>query len=675
MVGAIVLAMIYGYLFFEYRYRYLAFWSAAWGFYAIPAMIDGGLIPLSDLYFNLFSLAACFSLARGMMAHLSSRHPTILKFKRPLLFSAVAAGVLMVLANLAGLSSDWQLAPTYVFLSLAFVSMGTLLLLDVKYGVANLILGAPLLMLGLSAFAAIFVLPEPVEMALLLVMGISLPTLAIGMLVAFVDYMRRDVLESQKKARREIEESLDEAQENYRFVVEQQTVGVGIVDLDENFTFSNPAADTIMGVERGQLVGRNLREFTDQQQFALVLKQTQLRRTGQASTYEINIRQPGGRQRRVLISSTPRHDRNGNFVDTLGVFQDVTEQREARTEIQRLLGLERLYRLQAEILQEATRDLISNLDLDEVLGRVMDNLRSVIQYDSVCLFLYQDGKNFVQAVANRGFPNPEKVTGITLENNPLAKLLEERRVPVILEDAQADPRFAKVGDAEHVRGWIGLPLIFRDQMIGFLSVDSRKVGAYTETDARLAQAFADQAAIAIQNSRLYESVERLAATDPLTGIFNRRSLFERAKHEFDRYLRYQTPVAVVMIDIDHFRRVNNTYGHQVGDDVLRQVASRLQNSIRQVDLIGRYGGEEFMVMLTDLDHVSVKEIADRLGQSISETPIQVEHNAVAVTLSIGVAIAHPSCATLDDLIYAADKALYMAKAAGRNCVYMWTPES
>lgn len=674
MVGAIILAMIYGYLYYQYRYKYLVFWAAAWGIYAIPAMIDAGLLPLPFLYVNIFSLFATFLLARGVMAFLTARYPTAEKYKKTLFYSAVAALIWMVGTYALGLSQDWQVALTYIFLFISLGGMGALMLYNWKLGQPYVVLGLSLFVIGLCAFTAIFVLPESAEIVLLYFLGISLPGVAIGMLIAFVDHLRRDVLESQLRARREIEESLDEAQKNYRSVVEQQSVGVGIVDLQERFVFSNPAAETIMGVGPGELVGRSLQDFTSQDQFEKILSQTEIRREGKSSHYEFTITQPTGKVREISIYATPRVDRGGKVVDTLGVFQDVTEQRQAEAEVQRLLEQERFYRHQAETLQEATKDLVSALDVNVVLDRVLTNLQSVIRYDSVCLFLYNEEKTRLAAVASRGFSSPEKVSGLEIVTNPLTRKVEDTRRVLILQDAHSDPRFDRVGDADHVYGWMGVPLIWHDQMIGLLTIDSREIGAYSEKDADLAQAFANQAAIAIQNSRLYEKSERMAVTDPLTGLFNRRHLFELAQNEFSRFQRYGSLLTVVMMDIDHFNRVNNTYGHIVGDIVLREVAGRLRACIRQVDIIGRYGGEEFMVVLTETQPLTSIEVAERLRHAVSDEPVRANGHSVPVTLSIGVATVSADCLELDAVINRADKALYQAKDNGRNCVFVWQDE-
>jgi len=130
----------------------------------------------------------------------------------------------------------------------------------------------------------------------------------------------------------------------------------------------------------------------------------------------------------------------------------------------------------------------------------------------------------------------------------------------------------------------------------------------------------------------------------------------------------------VMMDIDHFNHVNNTYGHFVGDKVLQEIARRLQTCIREVDIIGRYGGEEFLIVLTEPTPDSAYAAAERLRSVICEQPVHVEHHQVNVTVSVGVSMADDHCPDLDCLIIRADNALYQAKADGRNRVVLWQPE-
>jgi diguanylate cyclase (GGDEF)-like protein len=163
-------------------------------------------------------------------------------------------------------------------------------------------------------------------------------------------------------------------------------------------------------------------------------------------------------------------------------------------------------------------------------------------------------------------------------------------------------------------------------------------------------------------------VEILAKTDPLTGALNRRSLFEVAERQFQRAQRYATPFAVLMMDIDHFKQINDCYGHQVGDVALRTVVQIIQDDIRTLDTLGRYGGEEFAVILPELTLQQGIIAAERIRSIIADRPIPVRQDNLHLTMSLGVAAYYPEQTSIDQVFDEADKALYQAKTKGRNRV-------
>ena len=165
--------------------------------------------------------------------------------------------------------------------------------------------------------------------------------------------------------------------------------------------------------------------------------------------------------------------------------------------------------------------------------------------------------------------------------------------------------------------------------------------------------------------RLYAEVQALSITDALTGQNNRRGLFQKGEHEVQVAKRYQRSLSVIMLDIDHFKRINDTFGHTTGDQVLRGLADWCSWQLRQVDIFGRYGGEEFAIVLPDTTLKNAFHVAERL-RKISNHPIPAEAAAITITISLGVAALTPTTDTLETLLNAADQALYRAKTNGRN---------
>lgn len=172
--------------------------------------------------------------------------------------------------------------------------------------------------------------------------------------------------------------------------------------------------------------------------------------------------------------------------------------------------------------------------------------------------------------------------------------------------------------------------------------------------------------LAINNAVIHERLERLAAVDPLTDAYNRRFGLARLTEEFSRAIRAENPLGVLMLDLDHFKNVNDTYGHLVGDRVLRAVARTCRRVIREGDVLVRYGGEEFMVLLPGAGAHDVSDIGERLRRAVAETSVTEGEQRIAVTISVGGAMYGESVASATDLIARADANLYEAKQAGRN---------
>lgn len=175
--------------------------------------------------------------------------------------------------------------------------------------------------------------------------------------------------------------------------------------------------------------------------------------------------------------------------------------------------------------------------------------------------------------------------------------------------------------------------------------------------------------------RTQEALREQATRDPLTGIWNRTIILEVLHHELDRSMRDRRPVGALMVDLDHFKDINDTHGHQFGDQALRAIAARIQATVRSYDSFGRYGGEEFLVVAPGCNEGALLAQAERLRRAISTEPFEIEGQSFHITISVGASAAEPAenSITPDDLVRAADAALYEAKRTGRNKVVFLAP--
>jgi diguanylate cyclase (GGDEF)-like protein len=170
-----------------------------------------------------------------------------------------------------------------------------------------------------------------------------------------------------------------------------------------------------------------------------------------------------------------------------------------------------------------------------------------------------------------------------------------------------------------------------------------------------------------------ELLEKLATTDSMTSLYNRRHFLALAEAEWSRFQRYQRPLSMLMIDIDHFKSVNDRYGHAIGDQAIISVAAACQHNKRNSDVVGRLGGEEFAVLLPETDQAQAEVVAERIRASIAGHVLSVHDVQFALTVSVGIAAATASMSGTDALLRAADSALYQAKSEGRNCFACWSP--
>jgi len=218
-------------------------------------------------------------------------------------------------------------------------------------------------------------------------------------------------------------------------------------------------------------------------------------------------------------------------------------------------------------------------------------------------------------------------------------------------------------------GFAAFPVTTNNRLTGLLAVAGRRVTRMASGNEAFLGQVANQAHIVMENSRLFERVRNLSIRDSLTDLYNHRHVMEMISIEFSRVGRYQEAFSVLMIDVDNFKKVNDEYGHPAGDSVLKELARIIKETVRTVDVVGRYGGEEFVAVLPHTTHALAMETAERLRRTIHEHVFLAGERKVHVTVSVGVA-SYPS-ANVDSpstLIREADQALYRAKEAGRDLV-------
>jgi diguanylate cyclase (GGDEF)-like protein/PAS domain S-box-containing protein len=326
----------------------------------------------------------------------------------------------------------------------------------------------------------------------------------------------------------------------------------------------------------------------------------------------------------------------------------------------------------SETLRKAGAAVTETLETDQTVDRILEQLKQVVPYDTASVQLL--GGNELEIIGGSGFADLKAVIGIRFAmpgDNPNTVVMQTGKPYLLPEVGDVYSEFKKEPH-NHIHSWLGVPLIFQERVIGLLAIDSVTPNHFSQENVSLATAFADQVSVALENSRIYEKAQNQAITDSLTGVYNRRGLFQVGEFELLRARRIGRPLSILMFDIDHFKRVNDHYGHATGDQTLHGLAERCSTASRAVDMIGRYGGEEFVILLPETNLESARIVAERLRQTITKEPFTTDSGPLRITISIGVAEAI-DFDTLDTLIERADAALYEAKRAGRNCVVVSKP--
>ncbi|MDR0842474.1 MAG: diguanylate cyclase [Acidobacteriota bacterium] len=328
---------------------------------------------------------------------------------------------------------------------------------------------------------------------------------------------------------------------------------------------------------------------------------------------------------------------------------------------------EKQKRVFEETLRNVTRAITSTLDLKEVLGKILEAMSQFISFDKSAVLL-SEGDDFVVKASN-GYDPAQVAEGAKVDiiKDKFINKIVLSRDAVISNDLET--RFREGGGDGRVLS--GIPIIYRDDLLGVIVMNCRD----ENISEQLLFTLAGQAGVAIQNARLFEKINAMATTDGLTGLNNRRRFFELAESEFVRYKRYGAPLSVFMMDIDHFKKVNDTYGHAVGDKVLAHLSRRLKTLVRESDIVGRYGGEEFAVMLPETPIETAAAVAERIRADIENAAVATEEfGHIKYTLSIGVSMFTKEDKSVAMVFDAADKCLYEAKETGRNKVVVKAEE-
>ncbi len=334
-----------------------------------------------------------------------------------------------------------------------------------------------------------------------------------------------------------------------------------------------------------------------------------------------------------------------------------------------------------ERFYSATALLGKALTPEQVMETAFDACAAIAQFDVAAIALYEKdrAKHKIAAVrvteGGEGLVDPAQLKDLEFRDNAgLASMVVKNRhyLPAGGEPREVSaPIYTRKVKVDDAKSLLVLPLLSADEAIGTLTLVARAEKRFSSDVREMLAVIANQVAIALQNGFLYKKMETMATTDGLTGLTNHRTFQTRFEDLLQRAQRHGHKVALLLCDVDHFKKVNDNYGHPIGDEVLRRVAKVLQEVPRKIDIPCRYGGEEFAVLLDNVDVAQAKAVADRIRIEISKVVVDTDKGPLSVTESVGVAAFPDDGRDRATLIERADLALYHAKHTGRNRVITW----
>lgn len=335
-----------------------------------------------------------------------------------------------------------------------------------------------------------------------------------------------------------------------------------------------------------------------------------------------------------------------------------------------------------ETVVDVTRIISTTLDPKEMLFRIVRKVADLMPVTRCSIVRVDWLRRSAFVVAS--FEDP-RISGLKLSLRKYPEIVEAltSKKPVIIADTTNDPimkKVLKIIEPLGIKSILVIPIFFKDRVIGTLFLrTTRARHKFTPPEVKLLNAIANASSNALHNAFLFEQVEdektrleKIAITDYLTGIYNVRYFYHRIIEEFSRSQRYGSPLGCIMLDIDHFKRINDVYGHKAGDEVLREFAQLLKKHTRQSDVLARYGGEEFIILLPQTPLEGAVAEAERIRLYVSQHRFKSLKKKEGITVSAGVAILpDPRITAHETLISFADNALYAAKQQGRDRVVVY----
>lgn len=325
------------------------------------------------------------------------------------------------------------------------------------------------------------------------------------------------------------------------------------------------------------------------------------------------------------------------------------------------------------LLYDFSREVSMTLEIDEFFNIVEKFLGERLGFDEFSFLVYEEEANHLVVRVARGFPDQARIRGMSFRGGEgITGRVLNKGEPIYIPDTALDPHFLYYkGERRGDGSFLSIPLLFRKKVVGVLNFFRPGRDRFSPGEIHFLSTLAVGLAIALVNAKLYSKTRELSVRDELTQLYNRRHFQEVLPLEIKRAKRFGKPLSLLMIDIDHFKKYNDRWGHLAGDNRLKEFVHLVGSRIREVDFLARFGGEEFVLILPSTGKQDGRLVAEKICALVREhlfTSPEEDPSSRQMTISVGVASFPDDAENMEDLVDAADIALYEAKGAGRNKV-------
>ncbi|MDC7220844.1 MAG: diguanylate cyclase [Spirochaetales bacterium] len=391
---------------------------------------------------------------------------------------------------------------------------------------------------------------------------------------------------------------------------------------------------------------------------------------GESSIIQIiyRLKESEGGYRWVLSVGKAIRNKDDNSISLfVGIDSDISELKDTERKLLESISKEQKRSEELIVLRDIIKEVGSSLDRNETVRQIMRQLKRIIPYESCSLQILSDG--YLHVVGGEGFDDEEAIKKLKFpfpQSDSLSTRAIQEHRPFITGNVPKEfPSFIHPNPSRPIYSWMGIPLITSKSVLGLIALDCYSKDHFTKHHLEMAEIVGDHLSIALENAMLHEKAYKLAMEDALTGLGSRHRMEMEGRLIFERAIRKKNVLTIAMLDIDFFKKINDTYGHDKGDEVLKSVSGLIKSQVRGTSLLARFGGEEFVLILPETSGENAYRAVERIRTAVEQ--FQFEGIEGKITLSGGLYSGIPLPGeSINSYIVMADKALYRAKEGGRN---------